>query len=325
MGTNQSPSLHSNGSAGHSNSTPQSKHVTNTNHSTDKKFNVFEFQSILRGGGVYIPSDMIVSVFVQAYSKREKAQRDIDNSTIRGANNEDPALCLFTIGEIYQEISEMAVSEKNIPFKAFVGVAMDYPSVFNFLAGWFLFVGLFPINATVYSITTGLLMPVFYLTAGGQTVIGKPLRDMKEITMVKGNAIAFKMSVRTKASEYEKEKQNNRTSVFGGKHSLIRALPSSFVEEMQYIEEVIFDSGRSSCLTKTELEMLLLRELGTSYNSQTLEYVLSIASQTRVSMHKAKVSHIRYCPFKNHLTSFHLTQQIVFHIKPGGVSSLYCI
>ena len=149
-------------------------------------------------------------------------------------------------------------------------------------------------------------MPVFYLIAGGQTVIGKPLRDMKKITMVKCNAIAFKMSVRTKASEYEKEKQNNRTSVFGGKHSLIRgALPSSFVEEMQYIEEVIFDSGRSSCLTKTELEMLLLRELGTSYNSQTLEYVLSIASQTRVSMHKAKVSYIRYCPFKNHLTSFH--------------------
>ena len=157
-------------------------------------------------------------------------------------------------------------------------------------------------------------------------MIGKPLRDMKKITMVKCNAIAFKMSVRTKASEYEKEKQNNRTSVFGGKHSLIRgALPSSFVEEMQYIEEVIFDSGRSSCLTKTELEMLLLRELGTSYNSQTLEYVLSIASQTRVSMYKAKVSHIRYCPFKNHLTSFHLTQQIVFHIKPSGLSSLYCI
>ena len=155
-------------------------------------------------------------------------------------------------------------------------------------------------------------------------MIGKPIRDMKEISVAKNNAIAFKMSVRTKASEYEKEKQNNRTSVFGGKHSLIRALPSSFVEEMQYIEEVIFDSGRSSCLTKTELEMLLLRELGTSYNSQTLEYVLSIASQTRVSMYKAKVSHM-YCSFKNHLTSFHLTQQIVFHIKPGGVSSLYCI
>ena len=128
MGTNQSPSLHSNGSAGHSNSTPQSKHVTNTNHSTDKKFNVFEFQSILRGGGVYIPSDMIVSVFVQAYSKREKAQRGIDNSTIRGANNEDPTLCSFTIGEIYQEISEMAVSEKNIPFKAFMGVGITLPS-----------------------------------------------------------------------------------------------------------------------------------------------------------------------------------------------------
>lgn len=75
---------------------------------------------------MYIPSDMIVSVFIQAYSKTEKAQRDID-STIRGANNEDPTLCSFTIGEIYQEISEMAVSEKNIPFKAFVGVAMDYP------------------------------------------------------------------------------------------------------------------------------------------------------------------------------------------------------
>jgi hypothetical protein len=228
---------------------------------------------------------MIVSVFIHAYSKVEKAQRDIDTSTVRG-NIEDPAHCSFTIDEICQEISEMAVSEEDIPFKAFMGVAMDYPSVFNFTAGLFLFIGLFPINAMLYSLTSGLLSNFLYVLAGGKTVIGKPLRDMKEITLVKRNATAFKMGVRTKASEYEKKKQNNRTSVLVGRHSLIR---SSFVEEMQYIEEVIFDSGKTSCLTKTELEMLLIRELGTSYNSQTLEYVLSIASQTHVSMYESKV------------------------------------
>ena len=119
-----------------------------------------------------------------------------------------------------------------------------------------------------------------YLIALGQTVVEGPLRDMKEIKDVESNTAAFKMSVRAKALEYEKEKQKNRTSVL---NSGMRALPLTFVKELQYIEEMIFDSGRSQGLTKTELEMLLLRELGTSYNSQTLEYVLSIASQTNVS------------------------------------------
>lgn len=114
-----------------------------------QKFNVFELQSILRGGGVLIPCDVIVSVFIRVYAKAEKDQRDIDNVQ-RGITNVDPAFCSFTIHEIYQEIREMLGSEEDIPLKAFMGVVMDYPSVFNFLGGLSHFVRLFPVHIGTY-------------------------------------------------------------------------------------------------------------------------------------------------------------------------------
>ena len=48
---------------------------------------------------------------------------------------------------------------------------------------------------------------------------------------------------------------------------------------MKYIEEVIF-SPEDKTLYRSDLEMLLLRELGTAYNSQLLDYAFSLATRS---------------------------------------------
>ena len=122
----------------------------------NKEFNVFEINSILRGSGVLIPSDVLVSVFVQAKSKAAIQE---------GSNDRFYSLLLWDIHDIVHEL----VGEKgDIPIKAFKSVATDFPSVFNFTAGFLLFIGLFPIPDEMNNITGGLLANVFYIIAIGK-------------------------------------------------------------------------------------------------------------------------------------------------------------
>jgi len=122
----------------------------------NKECNVFEINSILRGSGVLIPSDVLVSVFVQAKSKAAIQE---------GSNDRFYSLLLWDIHNIVHEL----VGEKgDIPIKAFKSVATDFPSVFNFTAGLLLFIGLFPIPVEMNNITGGLLANVFYIIAIGK-------------------------------------------------------------------------------------------------------------------------------------------------------------
>ena len=111
-------------------------------------FNVFEFQSCLRGAGVVVSSDVLVSIFTRL-EEAKRLNKDIDQSQKKADS------FTFTISEICQEISAMAGAEKDIPIRAFKSVLNHVPSVLNFLAGLFLFVGLFPIPVAVTSVTGG--------------------------------------------------------------------------------------------------------------------------------------------------------------------------
>ena len=103
-------------------------------------FNVFEFQSCLRGAGVVVSSDVLVSVFTRM-EEAKRLNKDIDQSQKKADS--------FTISEVCQEISAMAGAEKDIPIRAFKSVLNHVPSVLNFLAGLLLFVGLFPIRTSI--------------------------------------------------------------------------------------------------------------------------------------------------------------------------------
>lgn len=117
-----------------------------------------------------------------------------------------------------------------------------------------------------------------------------PLHAMAEMSNVEENARVLKERFRAEAAAYGSERRTSGLPRSSG----LRALPQQFVEQMLYIEEVIF-SGNAQSLTRTESEMMLLRALGTSYTTQTLDYVLSTASRrTHVSQSRlnATVCHI---------------------------------
>ena len=234
--------------------------------SVGKQFNIFEFQSILREACVLIPSGVVVSVFTNANAKSTKDQSN------------DP-FCSFNLAEIGQIVHGLIGKKEDIPIRALMDVAVDLPSVFNFAAGLLLLTGLFPIPDTVANITGGLMANVFFFIAISVSVVGMPLREWREMIHVDSNVRTFKESLRMKAAAYESQKRTSGTSVLAKLG--FRALPQTFVQQMQYIEQVIYSN--SDALTKTDVEMLLLREVGTSYTSQTLDHILSLASQTNVS------------------------------------------
>lgn len=91
-----------------------------------KKLNVFDVQSILRGGGVFIPSHVLVSVFAKESAK---------------AKEEDPFHGL-TIEELDRAVTSNAVWEEDISRTAWKNVVMDAPSVLNFLGGALLLIAI---------------------------------------------------------------------------------------------------------------------------------------------------------------------------------------
>jgi len=113
---------------------------------------------------------------------------------------------------------------------------------------------------------------LFYLIAGSYTVIKLPITNFKK-TLVGDKATTFKKKIRDKALEYYESNEGRKTAVEDFQ------VPFIFVQEMKYIEEVIFSSADKT-LHRSDLEMLLLRELGTAYNSQLLDYAFSLATRS---------------------------------------------
>jgi hypothetical protein len=223
----------------------------------NKKFNIFEFNSILRAAGVLIPSDVLVSVFVRANAKATKGQ------------STDDCFCSFSLADIDQIMEDDFGADEDITIKAMKAVAMDSPSVLYFSGGLLLLIGLFPIPVAVTNIT-GLLVIVFYILARGQSVIMMPLNDWEEMVHVESNVRKLKESIRKESMSYDSEKMNDV-------RTYVRA--TSVEQQVQYIREVIY-SGDPDALTKSEVEMLLLRELGTSYSQRTLDYIILFGSRT---------------------------------------------
>ena len=118
----------------------------------------------------------------------------------------------------------------------------------------------------------------YYLTRTDKSVIGAPLAEWKNTTCVERNTQYFKQLLCMEADVYSRETGTNvnrntmimtstrRTVASMNRNSLLiagasyRSLPKRFAQTMQYIEEVLL-AGNSDSLTKTEVEMLLLRVL----------------------------------------------------------------
>ena len=168
-------------------------------------------------------------------------------------------MCSFSLTEINVFLGDMCGEEENIPIRALKAVALDIASVFNFVAGLLLFIGLFPIPDTMNNITGGLLANIFYLIAISQwSSIGGPAREWNDMINVENSVQDFKESIRMNAKSYCTKRR--ATLIKESSSAADVDLPKRFVQQMQYIEEVIYVEN-VQVLTKTDVEMLLLVSL----------------------------------------------------------------
>lgn len=119
-----------------------------------RKFSAFEYQSLLRGAGVFVPSSVLAPVFARAISSG--AGKD-------DAGIDDP-LGSLTLAEIDSFVSSCAGSRGDIPARAWGRVLADPPAVFSFVAGWLLVVGLLPIPSSARSIIGKICQAAFSST-----------------------------------------------------------------------------------------------------------------------------------------------------------------
>lgn len=215
---------------------PHAEHVKQDDQSNTKGvYTIFELASILGGSGVLIPSEMLVNIFSYGRSKSSN-------------NKSTDPFCSFSLEDIVSFVGDLCGEEENIPLRALKAVALDIPSVFNFFAGSLLVISLFATHRSI-----GLLSSMLYVMANSLSTIGGPVGEWKNMIDVEKNVKGFKQSVRIKAKSYSNEKRATLMNM-----SLL-AVPDNgqFVQQMQYIEEVIY-SGNAKVLSKTEIEMLLM-------------------------------------------------------------------
>ena len=89
-------------------------------------------------------------------------------------------------------------------------------------------------------------------------------------------------------AESKKEKEHNkatRPSALNVDKSF--SSQSSFIQLLTYIEEKIYNRNpQVVVLTKRDLENLLLKELGNSFNSRVLDAIMSIVDKDKVSVNR---------------------------------------
>ncbi|KAL9187119.1 hypothetical protein ACHAXT_010839 [Thalassiosira profunda] len=229
-------------------------------HVSKETFDVYELQSVLRDYCILVPASVLVSVF-------KRGRRDES-----AAGEERGPFCRLSLRDIVQLLH--GSTDEGVALAAMKATAFDAASVLYFLAGLFLVVGVFPLKGyDRYGIIASTLA---YLLPVGYSAISTPIKTWRDLIASERNVGQFKEAVRRKATDYESLKVDGGTSVIPKRESRSRVLSREFLILMQYVEEVICCGCSGAVLTKTDIELHLLSELGTSFTSDTLEYTLTL-------------------------------------------------
>ena len=162
----------------------------------DQKIDPFEFQSMLHGAGVFLPSDAVISVFGGAAPTTAKTLQEIEN---------------------YISVR----SKSNVANEALKATAMDISCVLYFLSGLFLLLSIW-ISDSIYSTyIAGLATIIGYFIPSAVSFISTPINEWKAMADSEQRIREFKISLCQKATGYESMKVQNRTSVLTGRETKV--------------------------------------------------------------------------------------------------------
>ena len=244
--------------------------------SIDTKLSAFQLQNILQATGILIPTDVIIPLYARANVNKNKRNGD--------AIHTDDCSGELSIADMSHFLKETVGEKKDFTFKVLKNLAMDinfWLPLLYFVAGVLLVINSFAGGSIPSPIRSNmsLTVSIFYYINSGRFIFGFPFNEWRAQVKSEDSALQFKEAMLMKAITYEQSKTHNTRLSMS-----FNVLSPNFIQLLAYIEEELYERNPQNVLTKRDLEMLLLRELGGSYTQRVFVYVLTtIVDKNNVS------------------------------------------
>ena len=277
------------------------------------KLDVFQLQNMLHGLGVLIPNYEIVSLFHQL-NKQYKTDQNNDGSC-------------FSIAELRRYVKESVGDGKQLTFRLLKVMVKDanlwIKSLF-IIAGLLLMIdacGGENIPSNVRRNFHIAVSTCYYINSG-KYVFFYFIHEWKEKTNSAESIFRFKQALRKKAA------MRNRQSVVEHRNNISRDC-EDWEELLAYIVKEIYSQIPSKVLTRRDVDLLLLRELGQSYKPRVLDDIMSVIDKRKAGVLTSTEFH-HFLASKNPRTSKqkHLFRRICSVVwdtivDPDWINTLY--
>jgi len=233
--------------------------------SGDMKLTAYELQYALRSMGTLVPTDEIVSLFTRA--------RDTELND--SGSHQDLNGCFYSmsIERMSKQLNTDTTFKRGFTYQVYKNLASNINAVLDslYIVAGALYVIATPINnQNMY-----LVANMIFLLNSAKFLIIFPLNELRARVQSDIEILKFKEAILINSAMNAIENPLEIDS------KLCISKKSKSWNIFQYIENEIFQGDPNKVLTKRDLEMLLLRELGVTYSGRVLSDLLSAMDEDK--------------------------------------------
>jgi hypothetical protein len=246
------------------------------------QLNAFEFQNVIQAMNVLIPNDVVIALYARAGLQGDERSRDID------PKDGGPTLSISQINDFLD--TSIGYDDDLSFFTVCKALATDEEFLFSSFL-WFIAGALLTIGACGSALDTipsearknlGLLALLCYFVPGMKYCFGFPVQEYRAKVASEELTLQFRDKMLKNAALHAKMKDQSE-HIDPSSKGVSLSSQSTFVQLLVYIEEKMFHGDPTSTMTKRDLELLLLKELGSSFNSRLLDDMMLIVDKDNVS------------------------------------------
>ena len=238
----------------------------------------FEFQNVIQAMNVLIPNEVVIAMYAQA--SQDKGTND--------ATDGEPTL---SISQINDFLDTYIGYDDDLSFGTVCKALFKDLNFLRMEFLWFVAGTLLTVNACGGALETltdnasaniSLLSTLCYFIPGSYGSWWFPVEEYRAKVSSEELTVQFRDKMLENAAIYAKAKDLSESIDPSGKGASLSS-QSTFVQLLVYIEEKMFHGDPTSTMTKRDLELLLLRELGSSFNSRVLDEIMLTVDRDNVS------------------------------------------
>ncbi len=238
----------------------------------DTKLTEFELQNVLQAMNVLIPNELVISIFAKNGNKGKPLTiSEVNDYLDKDIGYEDDLTVMSVVKWLLVD------SHFWITFFWFVaGVCLVVPSVFEKSLPGTVATNFYLASSISYLIPGARFLIFFIIDEyKAQVQTEKLILEFRDAML--GNSAAYYASVQASFATGKKASIVRRNTQNAGEQSV-------FVQLLVYIEEVLYGGKANGVLTRRDLELLLLKELGSSFSARTLDDIMAVVDTDDVSL-----------------------------------------